>query len=244
MSLQVRQPLRPPTHRGFTHHSTRLSWACGRCRAWATVGPAPGRCPPAARWGWAAGCPPGSSPPAERAAVGAAGRSHAGGSGSGRAPTSMGVRRMPAVGERGSVTCARCLLRGAAGVAGALPEAPMAAAAALSPCPAGCAVRISRAPGGAAAHWPLHGGRAQPAAPISPHRQPAGSALPARHVPPRPPVNLRGRTRPLAPLYAVIGRGARHCLPRWPKGGCDWASRRVGTGSAASSRATDWLGPA
>lgn len=94
----------PPAHGRFTHHSTRLSWVCGRCRAWATVGPAPGRCSPAARRGWAAGCSPGSSPPAERAAVVAAGRSHAGGSGGGRAPTSMGVRRMPAVGERGSLT--------------------------------------------------------------------------------------------------------------------------------------------
>lgn len=46
-----------------------------------------------------------------------------------RTPTSMGVRRMPALGERGSLTCARCLLRGPAGVAGALPEAPMAAGA-------------------------------------------------------------------------------------------------------------------
>lgn len=45
----------------------------------------------------------------------------------GELSTSMGVRRMPALGERGSRTCSGRRARGGAGVAGALPAAPMAA---------------------------------------------------------------------------------------------------------------------
>lgn len=108
------------------------------------------------------------------------------------------------MGERGSLTCARCLLRGAAGVAGALPEAPMAAAAALSPGAAGRAVRISRAPGGATAHWLRFGGGAGRATPTSPPRQPDGPAGPARHVPPRP--------------LSIFGEAP----PPHPSGSCYW----------------------
>lgn len=130
--------------------------------------------------------------------------------------------------------------RGGGGTAGG----PHGGRAALRPGPAGRAVRISRAPGGAAAHWSLRGGGAHRATPTATPRQPVRSAVPARHVPPRPAVNLPRQTRPLGPRYVLIGRGARHRLPRWPEGDCYWLSRRVGTASPASSLAADWLGPA
>lgn len=124
--------------------------------------------------------------------MGAAGRSHVGRSGGGRAPTSIGVRRMPAVGERGSLTCARCLLRGAAGVAGALPETPMAATAALRPYPAGRAVRI----------LPRAGRRRRPLVAARGRSSPRRAHLPA---PPARRLRSPCSSRPASPSYQSSG---------------------------------------
>lgn len=121
-----------------------------------------------------------------------------------RTPTSMGVRRMPALGERGSLTCARCLLRG---VAGALPESPMAAGARPRCCPAppAAAIQISRVPGGTAPLAPAR--RRGP--PPSPRPSPAPgtarrfrSPRPARPASPAAgPLSIFGELPAPSPLY-------------------------------------------
>lgn len=145
----------------------------------------------------------------------------------------MGVRKMPALGERGSLTCARCLLWGATG---ALPETPMAAGTALLRCPAppAAAIQISRASGSAVplALCAEEGPDSRRPAPPRPSC-PAGAARRLRSLRPatsrlarrRPAVNLRGAPRPYWPRSPAPPPQPH---PRRQKDGCDWANRPGG----------------
>lgn len=182
----------------------------------------------------------------------------------------MGVRRMPALGERGSLTCARCLLRGAAGVAGALPEAPMAAGAEPRSHPAHRGDSNLPRDG---RHRPIGPGtRRGPPRPApgtapgrpSPAGPPGGSAASAPHVPPRqPPACCQSSGRPAPPppssvsplieesgtasrdgrSVAAIGRTGRAVPRARPSASLPARPCDVGlAGACMPTLGSDWLG--